>query len=46
MIFLPLQLQDEVSWTLRCIDKCRGGGFEEIFMTKIDFAAKFDSCLR
>lgn len=41
-----VELQDEVSWTLRCIDKCRGGGFEEIFMTKIDFAAKFDSCLR
>ncbi|XP_042444358.1 nucleolar protein 6-like isoform X1 [Zingiber officinale] len=41
-----VELQDEVSWTLKCIDKCRGGGFEEIFMTKVDFAAKFDSCLR
>ncbi|WOK92270.1 nucleolar protein 6 isoform X1 [Canna indica] len=40
------ELQDEASWTLSCIDKCSGGGFEEIFMTKVDFAAKFDSCLR
>ncbi|RZS12781.1 hypothetical protein BHM03_00044284 [Ensete ventricosum] len=25
------KLQDEVSWTLSSIDKCRGGGFEEGF---------------
>ncbi|RRT78130.1 hypothetical protein B296_00012017 [Ensete ventricosum] len=43
---LVFQLQDEVSWTLSSIDKCRGGGFEEVFLTKVDFAAKFDSCLR
>lgn len=40
------ELQDEASWTLSCIDKCRDGGFEELFMTKVDFAAKFDSCIR
>ncbi|KAG0487178.1 hypothetical protein HPP92_009273 [Vanilla planifolia] len=39
-------LQDEVAWTINCLDKCRGGGFEEVFMTKVDFASKFDSCLR
>ncbi|KAG0485395.1 hypothetical protein HPP92_009474 [Vanilla planifolia] len=27
-------LQDEVAWTINCLDKCRGGGFEEVFMTK------------
>ncbi|RWV83669.1 hypothetical protein GW17_00054694 [Ensete ventricosum] len=42
---LLASLQDEVSWTLSSIDKCRGGGFEEVFLTKVDFAAKFDSCL-
>lgn len=40
------ELQEEASWTLNCIDKYRDGGFEEIFLTKVDFAAKFDSCLR
>ncbi|KAG1341877.1 putative Nrap protein, expressed [Cocos nucifera] len=39
-------LQDEASWTLNCIDKCRDGGFDEIFMTKVDFATKFDYCMR
>lgn len=40
------ELRDEASWTLNGIDKCRDGGFDEIFMTKVDFAAKFDCCLR
>lgn len=40
------ELQDEASWTLKCIDKCKDSGFEEIFMTKVDFAAKFEACLR
>ncbi|PKU81278.1 nucleolar protein 6 [Dendrobium catenatum] len=40
------ELQEEAAWTVNCIDKCRGGGFEEVFMTKADFAAKFDACLR
>ncbi|XP_062204390.1 uncharacterized protein LOC133906481 [Phragmites australis] len=41
-----LELQDEAACTLNCLDKCRDGGFEELFMTKVDFGAKFDSCLR
>uniref|UniRef100_M8B632 Nucleolar protein 6 n=1 Tax=Aegilops tauschii TaxID=37682 RepID=M8B632_AEGTA len=40
-----IQLQDEAACTLNCLDKCRDGGFEELFMTKVDFGAKFDSCL-
>ncbi|XP_050281342.1 uncharacterized protein LOC126722227 isoform X3 [Quercus robur] len=41
-----IQLQDEAALTLNCIEKCRDGGFEEIFMTKVDFAAKYDYCIR
>lgn len=41
-----VELQDEAALTLRCIEKCRDGGFEEIFMTKIDYAAKYDYCIR
>ncbi|KAK1287468.1 hypothetical protein QJS10_CPB19g00575 [Acorus calamus] len=41
-----LQLRDEVSCTLDCMEKCKDGGFEEIFITTIDFAAKFDFCMR
>ncbi|KAM3729279.1 hypothetical protein ACB098_M003800 [Castanea mollissima] len=41
-----VQLQDEAALTLKCIEKCRDGGFEEIFMTKVDFAAKYDYCIR
>ncbi|KAK9284676.1 hypothetical protein L1049_023852 [Liquidambar formosana] len=41
-----LELQDEAALTLSCIDKCRDGGFEEIFMTKIDYPAKYDYCIR
>lgn len=40
------ELQEEASWTFSCLDKRRDGAFEEIFLTKVDFAAKFDSCLR
>ncbi|XWS45420.1 hypothetical protein CRYUN_Cryun15aG0135300 [Craigia yunnanensis] len=40
------ELQDEVALTLRCLEKCRDGGFEEIFATKIDNAAKYDYCIR
>lgn len=40
------QLQDEASLTLSCINNCRDGGFEEIFMTKVDFPAKYDCCIR
>ncbi|KAL0008143.1 hypothetical protein SO802_009645 [Lithocarpus litseifolius] len=41
-----LKLQDEAALTLKCIEKCRDGGFEEIFMTEVDFAAKYDYCIR
>ncbi|CAN6330646.1 unnamed protein product [Urochloa humidicola] len=41
-----LELQDEAACALRCLVKCRDGGLEELFMTKVDFGAKFDSCLR
>ncbi|KAI8019409.1 Nucleolar protein 6 [Camellia lanceoleosa] len=41
-----LGLQDEAALTLSCIDKCRDGGFDEVFMTKIDFPAKYDYCIR
>ncbi|GMI78326.1 hypothetical protein like AT1G63810 [Hibiscus trionum] len=40
------ELQDEVASTLKCLEKCRDGGFEEIFATKIDNAAKYDYCFR
>ncbi|KAF0889199.1 hypothetical protein E2562_022458 [Oryza meyeriana var. granulata] len=41
-----IELQDEAACALNCLDKCRDGGFEELFMTKVDLGAKFDSCLR
>ncbi|OVA07033.1 Nrap protein [Macleaya cordata] len=41
-----LELRDEAALTLNCIDKCRDGGFEEVFMTKVDFPAKYDYCIR
>ncbi|XP_054824422.1 uncharacterized protein LOC129322255 [Prosopis cineraria] len=40
------ELQDEAALTLKCLEKCKYGGFEEIFMTKIDCAAKYDYCVR
>ncbi|KAL3039003.1 hypothetical protein AAZX31_01G163500 [Glycine max] len=40
------QLQNEATLTLRCMEKCRDGGFEEVFMTKIDYAGKYDYCMR
>ncbi|KAL4354660.1 hypothetical protein GQ457_06G039830 [Hibiscus cannabinus] len=40
------ELQDEVALTLRSLETCRDGGFEEIFATKIDNAAKYDYCFR
>ncbi|GJW21174.1 nucleolar protein 6 [Tanacetum coccineum] len=41
-----IELQEEAALGLRCIDKCREGGFVELFLTKIDFPAKFDYCMR
>ncbi|KAF3447128.1 hypothetical protein FNV43_RR12308 [Rhamnella rubrinervis] len=40
------ELQDESSLALRCIKECREGGFQEIFMTRIDYPAKYDHCVR
>ncbi|KAL7606257.1 hypothetical protein Lser_V15G19682 [Lactuca serriola] len=41
-----IELQEEAALALKCIDKCKEGGFVELFMTKIDFPAKFDYCMR
>ncbi|GFZ18678.1 hypothetical protein Acr_27g0004170 [Actinidia rufa] len=41
-----LELRDEAALTLSCIDKCGDGGFDEVFMTRIDFPAKYDYCIR
>jgi len=43
---LIFQLQAEASATLDCIQKCRDNGFEEVFLTKCDFPAKYDYCMR
>ncbi|XP_038874530.1 nucleolar protein 6 [Benincasa hispida] len=40
------ELQDEAAMALACLEKCSNGGFEEVFMTKIDFAVKYDHCIR
>uniref|UniRef100_A0A2P2LWG1 Nucleolar RNA-associated family protein n=1 Tax=Rhizophora mucronata TaxID=61149 RepID=A0A2P2LWG1_RHIMU len=40
------ELQDEASLTLRCFEKSGDGAFEDIFMTKIDFPAKYDYYVR
>ncbi|KAK7307534.1 hypothetical protein VNO77_40695 [Canavalia gladiata] len=40
------QLQEEAALALRSMEKCRDGGFEEVFMTKIDYAIKYDYCIR
>ncbi|KAF7151525.1 hypothetical protein RHSIM_Rhsim02G0060300 [Rhododendron simsii] len=41
-----LELRNEAALTLSGIDKCRDGGFDEVFMTKVDFPAKYDYCIR
>lgn len=41
-----LQLQDEAALTLTCMEKCKDCGFEEVFMTKVDFLVKYDICTR
>ncbi|KAL0343289.1 UNVERIFIED_CONTAM: Nucleolar protein 6 [Sesamum angustifolium] len=40
------ELRDEAGLALTCMDKCADGGFDEIFMTKIDYPAKYDYCIR
>ncbi|CAN7033479.1 unnamed protein product [Brassica rapa subsp. trilocularis] len=39
------ELRDEASSTLKCM-KLRDGGFEEAFMTKIDYPVRYDHCIR
>lgn len=43
---LIFQLQEEAALTLKCMEKCRDGGFEECFMMKYDYPAKYDLCIR
>ncbi|KAF4390253.1 hypothetical protein F8388_019908, partial [Cannabis sativa] len=44
---LAFRMSTVATLTLKCFEKCGdGGGFEEIFMTKIDFPAKYDHCIR
>lgn len=45
-IWCNIQLQDEAALTLQCMEKCRDGGFEEMFLTKIDYPTKYDYCVR
>uniref|UniRef100_A0A7N0T892 Nucleolar protein 6 n=1 Tax=Kalanchoe fedtschenkoi TaxID=63787 RepID=A0A7N0T892_KALFE len=40
------ELQGEAASTLSCMLNCRDGGFEMIFLSKIDYPAKYDYCLR
>lgn len=40
------QLQEEAALALKCLEKSGDSAFEDIFMTKIDFPAKYDYCLR
>lgn len=37
-----VELVDEATRTLTYMNKCKDNGFEEVFMTRIDFPAKFD----
>lgn len=37
-----VELRDEAAQTLTYMNTCKDRGFEEVFMTKVDFAAKFD----
>ncbi|KAF3792507.1 hypothetical protein EJ110_NYTH11366 [Nymphaea thermarum] len=36
------RLRDEARWTLNCMDKQNDTGFEEVFVFRVDFAAKFE----
>ncbi|XP_057967920.1 uncharacterized protein LOC131157627 isoform X2 [Malania oleifera] len=41
-----LELREEAALTISCLYKCKDVGFEKIFMTKVDFPAKYDYCIR
>ncbi|GLT80020.1 hypothetical protein SLA2020_514830 [Shorea laevis] len=32
--------------TLKCKEKCRDRGFEEVFTTKVNYPAEYDYCIR
>ncbi|KAK9164157.1 hypothetical protein Syun_005059 [Stephania yunnanensis] len=40
------ELHEEAAATLNCLSRCEDGGFEGAFTTKVDFAAKYDYCMR
>lgn len=44
--FFNLQLRNEAALAVNCINKCGDGGFDELFITKIDFPARYDYCVR
>lgn len=44
--FYNLQLRHEAALAVNCINKCGDGGFDELFITKIDFPARYDYCVR
>ncbi|XP_047334495.1 nucleolar protein 6 [Impatiens glandulifera] len=41
-----LELRSEAALALTCFNKCRDSGFDELFMSKLDFPAKYDYCIR
>lgn len=41
-----LELREEAALSVSCLDRCRDGGFEEVFMTKVDYPAKYDYYMR
>ncbi|EPS66252.1 hypothetical protein M569_08520, partial [Genlisea aurea] len=40
------ELRSAAILALNCLDKCKDGGFIELFMTKIDYPSKYDYCIR
>ncbi|XP_009777139.1 uncharacterized protein [Nicotiana sylvestris] len=40
------ELRNEAALAVNCINKCGDGGFDELFITKIDFPARYDYCVR
>ncbi|MCD7454518.1 hypothetical protein HAX54_025139 [Datura stramonium] len=40
------ELRHEAALAVNCINKCGDGGFDELFITKIDFPARYDYCVR
>ncbi|OIT32009.1 PREDICTED: nucleolar protein 6 [Nicotiana attenuata] len=40
------EMRNEAALAVNCINKCGDGGFDELFITKIDFPARYDYCVR